>query len=445
MNFNGDAPAGFAPNLLRAALATHTRQVKGRIKRVIGTLIYASVPNARLGEICALRDVDSGIVTYAEIVGFDDTVAMLSPLHTIAGLSTLTEVTATGRSLEVAVGDALLGRVLDGYGRALDSDEKGDLPTMEMRSLHRAAPPALSRHVIKRRFSLGVRAIDGLLTCGEGQRVGIYGPPGAGKSLLLAQILQTAEADVRVLALVGERGREVREFLERHLTAESRARAVIVVATSDRSSVERLKAAQTAMTIAEYFRDRGSKVLLVVDSVTRLARAIREIGLAAGEPPTRRGFPPSVFTSLPMLFERAGMAQNGSITALFTVLSEGDAATDPISEETRSLLDGHIVLTSKLAQSGHFPAIDVNASLSRVMIDVVATEHNAAAQKIRRLLSKYAEVEFLIQVGEYKPGNDELADEAVRKHGAIASFLRQPFHERARLEDSVALVQSLAE
>jgi type III secretion protein N (ATPase) len=289
-----------------------------------------------------------------------------------------------------------------------------------------------------------LRAIDGLLTCGEGQRIGIYGEPGTGKSLLLGQILRTSDADVNVVALVGERGREVREFIERQLSPESRDRSVVVVATSDRSSVERVKGAQTAMTIAEHFRDQGARVLLVVDSITRLARALREIGLAAGEPPTRRGFPPSVFTVLPALFERAGMAKEGSITAFFTVLVEGDGTSDPVAEETRGLLDGHIILSPKLVRAAHFPAIDVPASLSRVMIDVVNPDHLDAAQRVRQLIAKHAEIEFLIQVGEYQPGGEKLADEAIAKWPAILQFLRQASRERSDFSQTLQLLRSLA-
>lgn len=442
------APAGplisaFAPRLLEAANSAETRPVKGKIKRVVGNLIYAIVPNARLGEVCTLHDANSGATSYAEIVGFDDMVAMLSPLGHVAGLSTSTEVGTTGRVLDVQVGEPLLGRVLDGFGHPLDTQEKGDLPQLPARPLHGGAPPALSRRVISRPLPLGLRVIDGLLTCGEGQRIGIYGQPGTGKSLLLAQILRTADVDVRVIALVGERGREVKEFLERHLSPAARAGSVVVVATSDRSPVERVKAAHTAMSIAEYFRDEGARVLLAVDSVTRLARALREIGLAAGEPPTRRGFPPSVFTVLPALFERAGTSERGSITAAFTVLTEGDGTADPVAEETRGLLDGHIVLSPKLAQSGHFPAVDVIASLSRVMMDVVTPDHQAAAHRIRQLMSKYSEIEFLIHVGEYKAGGDILADESIRKRPLIERFVRQSFQESSTFEATSGLLKSL--
>jgi len=435
--------ADLLPRLSSAGALTLTRPIFGKVTRVMGNLIYAIAPEARLGEICELADPVSGMWAEAEIVGFDDGVVILSPLGPIFGLSTETRVQPARRFSAVPVGDALLGRILDGFGRPLDADEKGALPPMPLRSLLSEAPPALSRRMIDRPLSLGLRVIDGLLTCGEGQRIGIYGQAGTGKSLTLAQILRAADVDVRVIALVGERGREVREFIERHLSA-TLSTTVVVVATSDRSSVERMKAAQTAMTISEYFREQGKRVLLVVDSVTRLARALREIGLSAGEPPTRRGFPPSIFTALPALFERAGMSDSGSITAIFTVLVEGEILSDPIAEETRSLLDGHIVLSQKLAQAGHFPAVDVAASISRVMMDIVTPDHQAAAQTIRELISKYNDIEFLIRVGEYKSGSDPVADAAIEKKNAIDHFLRQRFNERGDLLDTISLMKRIA-
>jgi ATP synthase in type III secretion protein N len=438
----GSQLADLMPRLSNAAALTQTRPVKGKVKRVTGNLIYAVVQEARLGEICLLQDPIGDVTTEAEIVGFDDSVVILSPLGQLFGLSTETQVKPTGRFSAVAVGEALLGRVLDGFGRPLDSDAKSELPPMPLRPLLSAAPPALSRRMIEQPLSLGLRAIDGLLTCGEGQRIGIYGQAGTGKSLTLAQILRAAEVDIRVIALVGERGREVREFIERHLS-EVQSTTVVVVATSDRSSVERMKAAQTAMTIAEYFREEGKRVLLVVDSVTRLARALREIGLSAGEPPTRRGFPPSVFTVLPALFERAGMSDRGSITAIFTVLVEGELLSDPIAEETRGLLDGHIVLSQKLAQSGHFPAIDVPASISRVMMDIVTPDHQSSASNIRALISKYNEIEFLLQVGEYKEGVDLIGDQAIAKKDDITSFLRQGFFDRSDMDETLTLMKKI--
>jgi len=285
--------------------------------------------------------------------------------------------------------------------------------------------------------------MDGLLTCGEGQRLGIYGEPGGGKSSLLAQIVKGVEADVAVIALIGERGREVREFIERHLGAEGMRRSVLVVATSDRSAMERARAAYVATAIAEFFRDLGRRVVLMMDSVTRFARALREIGLAAGEPPTRRGFPPSVFAALPQLTERAGPGECGSITAFYTVLVEGDGSGDPIAEETRGILDGHVVLSRKLADSGHYPAIDVLASRSRVMDSVTSPEHRRRANRMRELLARYAEAEFLVQVGEYKTGADPTTDEAIAKFEHLRDFLRQPRDEWTSFTETQAWMTQL--
>jgi type III secretion protein N (ATPase) len=434
----------FTPRLIEAAQAADTRPIKGKIKRVSGNLIHAVVPGVSIGEVCDLRDPETGRTGEAEVVGFDDTLVMLSPLGALSGLSTATEVTRTKRSLEVAADAALLGRVLDGFGRPVDSGPS-DFSGLARRPLNAEAPPALTRKPISTPFLSGLRVIDGLLTWGEGQRIGIYGPAGAGKSLMLAQILRTADADVRIAAFVGERGREVNEFIERFLPPEARSSTAIIVATSDRPAIERVKAAYTAMTLAEYFRDQGARVLLTVDSITRLARALREVALAAGEQPSRRGFPPSVFTVLPGLLERAGTAVRGSITGLFTVLTEGDGTGDPVAEETRALLDAHIVLSASLAQAGHFPAVDVAASLSRVMPDVTTGEHYESARRIRQIIAKYTEVQFLLQVGEYKAGNDRLADLAIAKWPAVERFLRQQFQEYSAIDASIEMLRRLSQ
>jgi type III secretion protein N (ATPase) len=302
----------------------------------------------------------------------------------------------------------------------------------------------MTRRLIKTPVSLGLRALDGLLTCGEGQRMGIFAAAGGGKSTLLSCLVRGADVDVTVLAMIGERGREVREFIEQDLGMEGLKKAVLVVSTSDRPSMERLKAAYVATAIAEYFRDQGKRVLLLMDSVTRFGRALREIGLAAGEPPTRRGFPPSVFSSLPQLMERAGNSDKGSITALYTVLVEGDDMTEPIADETRSILDGHIVLSRKLAAAGHYPAIDVLASVSRVMDAIVDGEHRDAARYLRKILAKYAEVELLVQIGEYKAGSDAEADEALAKLGAVNNFLKQELDEISAFDDTLAALKGLA-
>jgi type III secretion protein N (ATPase) len=312
------------------------------------------------------------------------------------------------------------------------------MPTTNQQYPLNASPPnPLRRRMIERPLSLGVRALDATLTCGEGQRMGIFAAAGGGKSTLLASIVRNCEADVTVLALIGERGREVREFIEHDLGPEGLARSVLVVATSDRSAMERLKAAYVATAVAEYFRDQGQRVLLMMDSVTRFARAQREIGLAAGEPPTRRGFPPSVFATLPQLMERAGQSEDGSITALYTVLVEGDDMTEPVADETRSILDGHIILSRKLAAANHYPAIDVLASVSRVMNQIASKEHRSAAGRLRQLMAKYEEVEILIKLGEYKPGGDPVTDEAVQKIEEIRKFLQQSLDDRANYQETL--------
>lgn len=416
------------PRLREAAQRIDTRPVRGRITRAVGTIIHAVVPDVRVGELCQLRDPRNGWTLDAEVVGLDGETALLTPIGELQGLSARTEVLSTGRMMEAPVGDGLLGRVVDSRGEPLDGLGPLDASTGS-RPLHDVAPNPMTRQMIERPMPLGLRAIDGLLTCGEGQRIGVYGEPGGGKSSLLAQIVKGAEIDVAVIALIGERGREVREFIERQLGPDGMRRSVVVVATSDRSAMERVKAAYVATANAEHFRDGGRRVLLMMDSVTRFARALREIGLAAGEPPTRRGFPPSVFASLPQLMERAGPGERGSITAFYTVLVEGDGSGDPIAEETRSILDGHIVLSRQLASAGHYPAIDVLASRSRVMDAVVSPDHKARATRMRELLARYAEAEFLLQVGEYKSGSDETTDEAIEKIGDLRAFLKQASDE----------------
>ena len=295
----------------------------------------------------------------------------------------------------------------------------------------------MTRKLITKPISLGLRVLDGVLTCGEGQRMGIFAAAGGGKSTLLSSIIKGCSAEICVLALIGERGREVREFIEHDLGPEGMKKTVLVISTSDRSSMERLKAAYTATAVAEYFRDQGKSVLLMMDSVTRFGRAQREIGLAAGEPPTRRGFPPSVFSTLPKLMERAGNSDKGSITALYTVLVEGDDMTEPIADETRSILDGHIILSRKLASQNHYPAIDVLASVSRVMNNIVSPEHKAAAAKLRKILAKYAEIELLVQIGEYQKGSDAQADFALEKISAVNAFLKQGLLEKSSFEETL--------
>ena len=412
-------------------------RIKGRVIQVVGTIIKASVPRVRVGEICLLRNPGETFEMKAEVVGFMGHAAILTPLGEIQGLSGATEVIPTGQPHRVGVGPELLGRVLDGLGHPIDEATAGPLRHRAFYPVYADAPDPLTRRLIARPLPLGVRVLDGLLTCGEGQRLGVFAAAGGGKSTLMGMMVKGAAADVVVIALIGERGREVREFIEDELGEEGRRRSVIVCATSDKSAMERAKAAYVATAIAEYFRDQGQRVLFLMDSVTRFARAQREIGLAAGEPPTRRGFPPSVFATLPRLMERGGMNDTGSITALYTVLVEGDDMTEPIADETRSILDGHIVLSRKLAAANHYPAVDVLASVSRVMNRVVSPEHRAAAGRLRELMSRYADVELLLRIGEYQRGSDPLTDEAIDKREAIDQFLRQGIDETCGFDEAV--------
>ena len=421
----------------RAVEDAQSIEVKGRVIQVVGTIIKAAVPGVKVGEVCILRNPWENFEVQAEVVGFTREAALLTALGQMTGISAQTEVIPTRRVHMVPVGDSLLGRVVDGLGHPIDSDRKGPIRPEAYYPVFADPPSPLERRIISKPISLGVRAIDGLLTCGEGQRMGIFAAAGGGKSTLLASIIRNTEAEVSVLALIGERGREVREFIEKDLGEEGMKRAVVVCATSDRSSMERLKAAYVATSIAEFFRDKGKKVLLMMDSVTRFGRAQREIGLAAGEPPTRRGFPPSVFSELPKLMERAGNSAKGSITALYTVLVEGDDMTEPIADETRSILDGHIILSRKLAAVNHYPAIDILASISRCQSAIVPKDHKQAAAKLREILAKYQEVELLLRIGEYQKGADKATDEAIDKIDSVNAFLCQGLNERPEYGDTV--------
>ncbi|MFA5487780.1 MAG: type III secretion system ATPase SctN [Candidimonas sp.] len=436
----------YITNMLEMALHdTQTLRVKGRVVQVVGTIIKAVVPAVKIGEVCVLRNPGEPFEMRAEVVGFAHDAALLTPIGDMFGISSVTEVMPTGSAHRVAVGPSLLGRVLDGLGRPLDENERGPLEATAYYPVFAEAPDPLTRRIISRPLELGVRALDGFLSCGEGQRMGVFAAAGGGKSTLMGMLVKGAVVDVTVIALIGERGREVREFLEHELGEEGRRKSVIVCATSDKSSMERAKAAYVATAIAEYFRDQGMKVLFLMDSVTRFARAQREIGLAAGEPPTRRGYPPSVFATLPKLMERVGMNEHGSITALYTVLVEGDDMTEPVADETRSILDGHIVLSRKLAAANHYPAIDILRSTSRVMHAVVSREHQAMAGKIRQLMAKYEEVELLIRIGEYKRGGDALTDEAIDKNEAIRSLLVQATNEFTSMNETIERMRAIAE
>jgi len=411
----------------------------GRVAEAYGTLIRATGVGASIGEVCELRNPLSGQKLMAEVVGIGRGLTLLTPLGPLTGLSAATEVVSRGQQATIGAGTGLLGRVLNALGEVIDD---GPPPNgLTQVPVHREAPNALTREPIAKAFPSGVRAIDALLTVGEGQRVGIFAAAGGGKSTLLG-MLARASADVNVIVLVGERGREVREFIEDNLGPEGLRKSVVVVATSDRPALERSRAAYVGTAIAEYFRDQGRKVLLLLDSVTRFARALRDVGLAVGEPPARRGFPPSVFSSLPGLFERSGNNDRGSITAFYTVLLE-DEEGDPIGDEVRSILDGHIHLARKLAAANHFPAIDVLASASRVMSRVVTAQHQRTAGALRKQLAKYQEMELLLQIGEYKAGSDAEADAAIRNIGNIRQFLQQPPHDLCSFEESTRALAEL--
>jgi type III secretion protein N (ATPase) len=412
-----------------------TIEIRGRVEKVVGTIIHAVVPGVKIGELCLLKNPWEEWELKAEVVGFAKRVALLTPLGDLQGISHATEVIPTGEIHSVPVGDDLLGRVLNGLGEPMDGGPP--LRPAAYYPVYADAPSPMDRRIIDRPISLGLRVIDGILTCGEGQRMGIFAAAGGGKSTLLSCLIKGSEADISVLALIGERGREVKEFLEKDLGKEGMKRAVIVCSTSDRSSMERLKAAYVATAVAEYFRDQGKQVLLLMDSVTRFGRALREIGLAAGEPPTRRGFPPSVFSSLPKLMERAGNSNKGSITAFYTVLVEGDDMTEPIADETRSILDGHIVLSRKLASANHYPAIDVQASISRVMNNIVDKDHKEYAQRLRKVLAKYSELEILVQIGEYEKGADKEADDALARIDNVNRFLRQGLDDHSTFDQTL--------
>jgi type III secretion protein N (ATPase) len=407
-------------------------QARGRVTELTGLVIRAACSGARVGD--HVRILREGLEPLqAEVVGFAADRVLLMPLGDTDGIGPDSLVEASGARLSLRCGSEILGRVLDGLGRPMDGAAAPQhLGEWEV---ERAAPDPLSRPRIRSPLTLGVRVIDGLLTVGEGQRVGLFAGSGVGKSTLLGQIARNTEADVSVICLVGERGREVREFIEESL-GEGLARSVVVCATSDTPPLVRLKSASVATAVAEYFRDQGHRVLLLMDSVTRFARALREVGLAAGEPPARRGFPPSVFARLPRLLERTGTSELGSITAIYTVLVEGGDMEEPIADEVRGILDGHIVLSRELAQRGHWPAVDVLQSLSRVMPAVTDETHRDAAQKLRSVLATYERQRDLILLGAYQKGSDPETDYALSKIEAVNSFLRQ------RLDDAPGLEQT---
>jgi type III secretion protein N (ATPase) len=424
---------------LRAELRTVSpARATGRVRGVTGLSIRAVLPGARIGDVVTVERRGGPLL--GEVVGFDEGSVVVMPLGETTGVGTDDLVESTGAPLQVRVGEGLLGRVLDGLGRPLDG---GPAPRGEPLPVDRAPIPALARTLVEAPLATGIRAIDGLLTLGVGQRVGLFAGSGVGKSTIIGALAQNAAADVVVVALVGERGREAKELIE-HALAPARARTVVVVATSDAPAVERLRAAQVATTVAESFRDEGKRVLLLVDSITRVARAQREVGLSAGEPPARRGYPPSVFAMLPRLLERSGPGKVGSITAIYAVLVEGDDLDEPVTDEVRGILDGHIVLSRSLAQRHHYPAIDVAASVSRTMPRVVSAPHLAAASTVRALIALADEKRDLVALGAYRAGSDAAVDRALAAEGDVRRFLVQPPGEAPSLEATVQALERLA-
>lgn len=405
----------------------------GRVSKIIGLTIESIGPAVEIGEICFIFPLKGDVPIEAEAVGFKGEIVLLMPLGDMSGIGPGSKVVATGHYLQIGVGDSLLGRVIDGLGVPLDG--KPQPITKKKYPANNDPPNPLLRNRINKPMPLGIKTMDGLLTTGSGQRIGIFAGSGVGKSTLLGMIARNTKADINVIALIGERGREVREFLENDLQEEGLARSVVICATSDKPALARVKAALIATSIAEFFRDQGKDVILMMDSVTRFCMAQREVGLAIGEPPVSRGYTPSVFAVLPRLLERAGNSDKGSITGLYTVLVDGDDFNEPISDAVRGILDGHVILSRRLAGMGHFPAIDVMASASRVMPAIVTQEHMDASMRIKELVAIYKESEDLINIGAYKYGTNPRIDKAIDKNMPINDFLKQGIHDRVEYDD----------
>ena len=422
----------------------HFFKIKGKVVNAVGLTIESKGPQAKLGDIChiysGLKNAD-GKSALAEVVGFKEGKVLLMPYENVEGIGPGCSVENTGAPLKVHVNDGLLGKLLDGLGRL----EDGMIPEGIEYSVEASPPDPMSRKIIDEVLPLGVKAVDGLITIGKGQRIGIFAGSGVGKSTLMGMFARNTKADINVIALIGERGREVREFVERDLGEEGMKRSIVVVATSDRPALERKKAAQTATAIAEYFRDQGKDVLLMMDSLTRFSMAQREIGLASGEPPVSRGYPPSVYSEMPKLLERAGRSDKGSITGLYTVLVDGDDFNEPITDTARSILDGHIMLNRKLGHKNHYPAIDVLQSISRCMSQIAQREHKTLAGKLKNVLATYSEAEDLINIGAYKAGSNPEIDYAIEKINAVNQFLRQDVYDKFTFEETVDMMRALFE
>lgn len=413
----------------------------GKVVKIVGLTIESVGPSAKLNDLCRIIiDPKEDISVMAEVVGFRDKRLLLMPYDSVEGLGVGCIVENTGHPLAVPVGEELLGHTLDGMGRPTDIDQ---LLVREEYPVEAAPPDPMARKIIDEVLPLGVKAVDGLITVGKGQRIGIFAGSGVGKSTLLGMFARNTRADINVIALIGERGREVREFIERDMGEEGMKRSVVIVATSDRPALIRNKAAKTATAIAEYFRDQGKDVLLMMDSLTRFSMAQREIGLASGEPPVTRGYPPSVYSEMPKLLERAGNSDKGSITGLYTVLVDGDDFNEPITDTARSILDGHIMLNRKLANKNHYPAIDVLQSISRVMSSIIDKEHKEAAGKLKNVLATYQEAEDLINIGAYKKGSNSNIDYAIEKIDTVNDFLLQGTYDKFSFEEICQMLESL--
>lgn len=413
----------------------------GKVSQVVGLTIESVGPDVNIGQTCLIKAGKYGDAVLSEVVGFKNNNILLMPLGNMSGVGPGNQVEAQERPISVEVSDSLLGRALDGLGRPMDGMPPID--DGEAFSVTNPAPDPLTRNRIEEPLMLGIKAIDGLLTIGKGQRVGIFAGSGVGKSTLMGMIARNTKADINVIALVGERGREVREFIEKDLGEEGLSRSVLVIATSDKPALVRLKAAEVATSIAEYFREKGKDVMLLMDSLTRYAMAQREVGLAIGEPPVSRGYTPSVFATIPRLLERAGNSDKGSITGLYTVLVDGDDLTEPVTDTARSVLDGHIVLARKIANRNHYPAIDVLASVSRCMPDIVDKEHKDASNLLKKSMAIYANSEDLINIGAYVKGSSEEIDDAIAKHAAINDFLTQAVEEKIDITDSITMLKEI--
>lgn len=428
-------------NILEGLDTLEITTINGRITEIVGMLIKAIVPHVKIGEICLIKREGEPLLT--EVVGFTRDEVFLSPLGEMKGIGPSSEVIPTHLPLNIQVGPALLGRILNGLGQPMDEETKGPLILDETYPVINAPPDPTKRMRITAPLSTGVRALDGVLTVGKGQRVGIFAAAGGGKSTLLGMIARNAQADVNVITLVGERGRELRDFIEHDLGPEGLKRSVLVVSTSDQASQLRLNAAYVGTAIAEYFRAQGKSVILMMDSVTRFARALREVGLAAGEPPARAGYTPSVFSTLPKLLERSGNSDVGSITAFYTILVAGDDMNEPVADEVRSILDGHIILSAELARQFHYPAIDVLSSASRVMNSIVSKEHLQFVSKLREVLANYKKNELLIKIGEYKRGTDKAGDFAIDYIEKVLRFLKQAVDEKCSFQETEQLLRTL--